>query len=396
MIKLRATNFQSIKDAEIDVDGFTLLVGETSAGKSAFLRSLVASTCNKFRSGFVRYGEKELGTSFEADGHTFTTSKSDNGGTTMVLDDTTFTKMGRDVPKEIADFLNIGNLEVSDSKFNLNVHPQFQKPLLLEFSQKKVMEILSTSKGLTDLKTAQSLLTSKRSEVKGSITATDRLREDTSRSLEQSVAKMSKVKEPFLSYQKDYECYKQLSTRSERLNALNALLEEADRYRHCIDVRSKSLETMTTCIESLDKQKTTKERLCSLKESLVKQSYHSDKIKRAESRISILEKCSEITDLIYDISMRGRKVTQLDCALVKRRSDLEKVDRLTIKQDALVRLSDIQSELTDKKTRLSRLKLLSANIESLDLKRKEVDRLDSIVNKGICPICGNLITNHNH
>ena len=214
MIKLRATNFQSIKDAEIDVDGFTLLVGETSAGKSAFLRSLVASTCNKFRSGFVRYGEKELGTSFEADGHTFTTSKSDNGGTTMVLDDTTFTKMGRDVPKEIADFLNIGNLEVSDSKFNLNVHPQFQKPLLLEFSQKKVMEILSTSKGLTDLKTAQSLLTSKRSEVKGSITATDRLREDTSRSLEQSVAKMSKVKEPFLSYQKDYECYKQLSTRS--------------------------------------------------------------------------------------------------------------------------------------------------------------------------------------
>ena len=210
MVDIKAKNFQSIIDAELQIDGFTLLVGETSAGKSALLRSLTASTCNKYRSGYVRYGEKELETEFGADGRVFKTRKSEGGGTTMELDDVTFTKMGRDVPNDIKEFLNLGIMEVNDTKFNLNIHPQFQKPLLLEFSQKKVMEILSTSKGITDLKNAQSLITSRRSEVKGAITATDQLRADVARTLDESKSLMERIEPHFKVFQHKYEQYKRM------------------------------------------------------------------------------------------------------------------------------------------------------------------------------------------
>ena len=49
-------DFQSIKEAKISVKGFTLLIGESSAGKSACLRAIQAATTNRFKSGQIRNG----------------------------------------------------------------------------------------------------------------------------------------------------------------------------------------------------------------------------------------------------------------------------------------------------------------------------------------------------
>lgn len=392
MVTLSTRNFQSIVDATIDVDGFTLLVGETSAGKSAFLRALTASTGNKYRSGYVRYGEKELETSFVADGRTFSTRKSEGGGTTMMLDDVTFTKMGRDVPSDIKDYLNFGVIEVNDSKFNLNIHPQFQKPLLLEFSQKKVMEILSTSKGISDLKTAQSLLTARRAEVKGAITATDNIRADTARNLEESKSRMEKIEPLFKTFQQTYENYRQLSTRCERLNALNELIETSTRLREKVSKQSSAIERLGQLIETQNVENTRLSSLSSLKEQSDDIEYHQRRESKLERKISILTKIVGYEDGDSEYLKKYDTLVKLNDLWLKNLLVTKKIALYEERVKRASAVADKQNELDALRQRSDKLSALSVNVQMLGETRKRIKELDMICNQNICPICGNKLT----
>lgn len=394
MVDIKAKNFQSIIDAELQIDGFTLLVGETSAGKSALLRSLTASTCNKYRSGYVRYGEKELETEFGADGRVFKTRKSEGGGTTMELDDVTFTKMGRDVPNDIKEFLNLGIMEVNDTKFNLNIHPQFQKPLLLEFSQKKVMEILSTSKGITDLKNAQSLITSRRSEVKGAITATDQLRADVARTLDESKSLMEKIEPHFKVFQHKYEQYKQMNTHLERLNTMSELIAQRKNLNVHIGKIETFLSKSNELTNTLDAEKARLDSLSSLQRHSDDKKHIESEINRLERSISILKDIVSKDADIYESNGRLTMLNKLSQSVTEHRNLGVEVERLTVKIGKLTKVAETGDKLSWLKNRSESLARLSEHLTSLNDLRKKIKDLDVVVSEGRCPICGNLINEH--
>lgn len=57
-MKVRVKNFQSIKDAEVDIEGFTVITGPNNSGKTALIRALRGAFQNTSGTGFVRHGEK--------------------------------------------------------------------------------------------------------------------------------------------------------------------------------------------------------------------------------------------------------------------------------------------------------------------------------------------------
>lgn len=56
MMKVRVQNFQSIKDATVEIDGFTVITGRNNSGKSAFMRAIRAAFQNPRGTSYIRRG----------------------------------------------------------------------------------------------------------------------------------------------------------------------------------------------------------------------------------------------------------------------------------------------------------------------------------------------------
>ena len=110
-ITIRVRNYQSIEDATVVVDGFTVVTGQNNTGKSAFQRAVRAAFQNAKGSSFIRHGADKCIVNIDfGDGHTLQWEKG---------------RTSKDKPKYIIDggepiFPGQG---VPDEVLNLGIHP---------------------------------------------------------------------------------------------------------------------------------------------------------------------------------------------------------------------------------------------------------------------------------
>lgn len=110
MIKsVRAINFQSHKDTLIEFQpGITGLTGDTDAGKSAIIRSMLLVVENSYKETFIRHGEKFV----EAYVNDVRRTKTRRTGTNeyQIGDDDPIKVPKRDVPPEVQDHLRLSEI----------------------------------------------------------------------------------------------------------------------------------------------------------------------------------------------------------------------------------------------------------------------------------------------
>lgn len=168
-------NFLAIRKAKIKVEGLTVLKGASSSGKSSIIRAISESVTNRFLTNRVRYGCQEACIKFRMGGSNspvLVIVKKNQGSPDIVLKHPDgrvqqFSKIARTVPKEVEEFFGFGQVQVSNEKVSLSVFPQHQAPFLLSFSQKRVMEILSSSVALDDFHVALKSLNTRKIELNG-------------------------------------------------------------------------------------------------------------------------------------------------------------------------------------------------------------------------------------
>jgi len=120
---LHIRNFQSHKDSNLDfVPGVNLIIGETDSGKTSILRALRWLIWNRpggeaFRSHWG--GDTEV-TLITTEGNAITRAK--NKENLYQLNDTIFKAFGTEIPREIAEVLNITEI---------NFQRQFDMPFML-------------------------------------------------------------------------------------------------------------------------------------------------------------------------------------------------------------------------------------------------------------------------
>ena len=112
-IQVRVRNFQSIEDATISIDGFTVITGSNNGGKSALMRAVRGVFTNAPSGPLVRRGTAHLTVDLDlGDGNTITWIKGWNkpdqkGGTVnrYMLNGKELDNVGRGCPEEV---LNLG------------------------------------------------------------------------------------------------------------------------------------------------------------------------------------------------------------------------------------------------------------------------------------------------
>ena len=101
-MKVRVKNFQSIADAEIEVDGFTVITGSNNSGKTALIRALRGAFQNTAGNTFVRHGTDSCRVEVDLGDAEFAWEKGTKLKPTYEIGSKTL-HPGRDVPKEVTD-----------------------------------------------------------------------------------------------------------------------------------------------------------------------------------------------------------------------------------------------------------------------------------------------------
>lgn len=125
-------NFQSIRNLKLELKPFTVIVGATDSGKSAFFRAISTLISNKRGADFITHGEKlcSITGEFTQGKLTLQRGKATSDNFYEVTDlsgvPEKYTKLSGTTPEEVSAFLGI------ESKDPINLASQFDKPYLLD------------------------------------------------------------------------------------------------------------------------------------------------------------------------------------------------------------------------------------------------------------------------
>ena len=126
-MKVTVENFQSIKRAEIDVDGFTVITGPNNSGKTALMRAIRGAFQNAPGSAFIRHGEKECRVEVDLGDTSFTWEK---GKKPAYEIDGKVLHPGKNIPDEIAE-TGVTHIMAGGEKIWPQMAPQFTGQVFL-------------------------------------------------------------------------------------------------------------------------------------------------------------------------------------------------------------------------------------------------------------------------
>lgn len=151
LTRVSITNFQSLKQVDLELGVFTVIVGPSSTGKSALIRAFKALASNVRGVQVITRGQKAMAITARTETTWITLERNERGGTYKLTGgdagSQVFTKLGGDVPPQVTEALRIE--PVSDSGGSVNFAGQFDKPYLLDESGATVARVLGELTNVT-------------------------------------------------------------------------------------------------------------------------------------------------------------------------------------------------------------------------------------------------------
>lgn len=141
---IQIRNFQSLQNIELDLAPFTVIVGRSSSGKSAFVRALSTLFSNRRGTDFISHGTTTSVVTATVPQGLVSLSRSLTAAKNMYTiapaggEPQPFTKLGGDVPPEVSEFIRVV------PKDNVVLAQQFDKPFLLAESPQQAAQILGS------------------------------------------------------------------------------------------------------------------------------------------------------------------------------------------------------------------------------------------------------------
>lgn len=132
-VTVRVQNFQSIKDATVVIDGFTVVTGTNNTGKSALMRAIRAAFQNARGTSFIRHGADKCIVEIDfGDGHTLRWEKGRGKGDkpTYIINGGAPIHPGQGVPDEVLK-MGVRPIVVGKDEVWPQFAPQFTGQLFL-------------------------------------------------------------------------------------------------------------------------------------------------------------------------------------------------------------------------------------------------------------------------
>lgn len=139
-------NFQAVKDADLEIEGLTVITGPSNRGKSSLLRAIAAAIFGASGDAFVRNGTDAASVGLKDEYVTIKWRKvaaskvTKNLMTAIEVNGTTYTKLGREHSELTAPF-GFKEIRTKDMKLRPQVAMQHDPIFLLTSSENTVAEV---------------------------------------------------------------------------------------------------------------------------------------------------------------------------------------------------------------------------------------------------------------
>lgn len=131
-VRVHVTNFQSIREATIEIDGFTVVTGTNNTGKTALQRAVKGVFQNTPGTSFIREGETTCQVTLDLGDHTVSWSKGTGkkDRPTYIIDGGAPIYPGQGVPEEVVA-LGVAPLQAGGQEIWPTIAPQFTGQIFL-------------------------------------------------------------------------------------------------------------------------------------------------------------------------------------------------------------------------------------------------------------------------
>ena len=138
-MNLKILNFQSIKDLDLDINGFIVIKGKSNSGKSSIRRAINSLFFNNWDKAFIRNGTKKTELMFEHNNDSIKLTKPNNS---YEVNGNVFPKIGITIPDEVIE-LGIKFFETEAESINLIAPSQLDPLFMIAYSDQINTRILN-------------------------------------------------------------------------------------------------------------------------------------------------------------------------------------------------------------------------------------------------------------
>lgn len=289
---IEITNFQSLHKINVELGNFTVIIGPSSSGKSAFLRAIKTLVNNARGTSYVTHGAKHASITAKGQYWSVALERGEGVGSykTVVGDENhLYTKLSGNVPEPVSKILRINPL---NSGGDIHFAGQFDKPYLLDESGQSVARSLGELTNVSTILEAVREANRKRSAFSSELKVKEEKLKDLSskvREFDNLNAELAKVAELEAALPE----VKELDSRIQRLSSLVIAINQAISTVHSfkeieipdfepvmtLEARYKTLKTYVESINTIVTLITT------LNANIVQ---HAEELAAAESKLSEL------------------------------------------------------------------------------------------------------------
>lgn len=153
--ELKLKNFQSLGETTIELGKITVLIGPSFLGKSALVRALYTLTRNRFEGSFMKKGTSSTSVELKEGDTWVKYLRESSSSYTFSGNPEPYTKIGREVPADIRDFLNMDEVIFdSDLSLDFNFQRQFDSYFILSLSGFEIAKVFGKLMNLDIVLTA--------------------------------------------------------------------------------------------------------------------------------------------------------------------------------------------------------------------------------------------------
>jgi DNA repair ATPase RecN/Zn finger protein HypA/HybF involved in hydrogenase expression len=388
MTKVRIRNFQSIGDINLEIDGFTVVVGKSDIGKSAVIRAIDAALSNQSGDAFIKHGQVRTTVNINYQETEIEWKKGDTSS--YKINGESFTKLNRAIPKPLMD-AGFSKVEIGDQKISPLVASQFEPIFLLDKPGSVITEVLSKlyklnvlssadDKCQKELKSNKSLLKTRELDITG---LKEKLKSyDGFEDIKESIKVLANMEKESISLKKtisEIESYELL------------LKSTSEKYKKLSSITSVNIPETQSLSDSI--------------ETVTWISEKSDTLQELIKSVKSLKNSSTIDIPIYDIANSSieelKQITLWDSIINNSNSTIKKMESMPSFENLLKSSEEIgetsklvssiiemEKELTSVATSAKSARDELRKIETELISATEEEKKEKELLGGLCPVCG--------
>lgn len=403
MIQVALKNYTTIKSADFNIKGLTVLRANSNGGKSSIVNAINAGVTSEFPPSALRWGESVADIELRfADGAvklTRTGSSTTYKIATASGVNESYEKLNRKLPETVTDFLNLCVLSIGDEPYCVNFHQQFAKPLSLAMSHNRFVSFLSSSDVLEEHKATSKKLSTKAYELQGSITSFSNLLTTTQASLDTKNAQYVYLTELGTALDAKYQEIVKINNAIAAVAAIEQRLQQVKELSALVQQKNDEITHLTGLVDkqaSITPLQTRVSALLAVEEELKQVNATTTSLGVVTS---LLQYLTDALSAKERQQLAQQRVTDILVVAGKCAEVLEKNALLTTKTDCLGRLNSILEKakvVTDLNAKIQRLTLLGSSILQVEGFTKSRDDKKNILDNDLCPLCAKPLDSHKH